>query len=100
MENLDTEKLKEVLDMMVTSKAVFLKFGELIIEFNRNETEKGASTDAIGFEAQGNIIDNTEAQTKSIMVKLQEKSKPVGYSALFNGNYPKFAKPTVEGKYA
>jgi hypothetical protein len=100
MENLDTEKLKEVLDMMVASGAVFLKFGELIIEFNRNESEKGASTDAIGFEAQGNVEDDVEAQTKSIMVKLQDKSKPVGYSALFNGNYPKFSRPSAEGKHA
>jgi hypothetical protein len=97
MENLDTEKLKEVLDMMVASKAVFLKFGELIIEFNRNESEKGASTDAIGFEAQG--TDNTD-DTESKKKIMNLDTRPVGYSALFNGNYPKFSRPITEGKYA
>lgn len=97
METLDTEKLKEVLDMMVESGAVFLKYGELIIEFPRESDDKATSTDAIGFEAEGVVEQNRRVQKQ-----LQDQAnliKPVGYTALFGDNKPTFPRPIAQGQH-
>lgn len=92
METLDTEKLKEILDMMAASGAVFIKYGELIIEWPRNDTGK-STAEAIGFEAVGEETAVAE-QDKAV------KPKPVGYSALFGDKKPQFARPISEGRHA
>jgi hypothetical protein len=99
METLDTEKLKEVLDMMVASGAVFIKFGELIIEFPREECSKDTSTVAVGFEASKSSV---ESDNSAAMNKAQQQvnlAKPTGYSALFGEKRPSFARPIAEGKH-
>lgn len=94
MEKLDTEKLKEVLEMMVESGAVFLKYEDLIIEFPRNDTGKG-STEAVGFQATNSDDADVTEQKKQLI----GQTRPVGYSALFGDKRPAFAKPIAEGKH-
>lgn len=98
MEALDTEKLKEILEMMKANGAVFLKFNDLIIEFNRTDKCGSGSTDAVGFEAQGELEETEEPVAKKQNTVI--KDKPVGYTALFGDKTPAFPRPRSEGKHA
>lgn len=95
MEDLDIEKLRETLEIMKSTGAVFLKYKELVVEFNRNDKCGSGSTDAIGFEAQGELEEIEEPVAKRSIV-----AKPVGYTALFGDKVPKFPRPSAEGKHA
>jgi len=98
MEKLDTEKLRETLQIMKEFGAVFLKCDELIIEFPR-DADSQTTTDAIGFEAKGSDDDGeVEAKRKLLFTQLQ--SRPVGYSAIFGDRLPKFTRPIAEGNRA
>lgn len=88
METLDLAKLKDVLDMMVDSGAVFLKYNELIIEFPRN---------GIRLEATPQNDDAAAAINAAKIAGLGPQ-KPVGYSAIFGNKMPRFSRPSVEGK--
>lgn len=92
METLDLAKLHDTLEMMKKFGAVFLKHGDTIIEFNRDECSEKTSTDAIGFEAQGDTAQNDEARAAMNAAKLASigPQKPVGYSAIFGDKFPSF----------
>lgn len=89
METLDLAKLHDTLEIMKKFGAVFLKHGETIIEFNRDECSEKISTDAIGFEAKGDTAQNDEARTAAKLANLGPQ-KPVGYSAIFGNKFPTF----------
>lgn len=86
MESIDTTKLRDILDMMKDTGAVFLKHGELIIEFNRVPTDEAETTAVVGFEASGTDTQEPEAK----QVKMVPAS---GYTALFGDKTPRFPTP-------
>ena len=99
MEKLDTEKLRETLQIMKEFGAVFLKCDELIIEFPRFEGPQ-TTTDAIGFEAKGSTDGYIESKNNLLLKQLQDQAniiRPVGYSAIFGDRLPKFTRPITEG---
>lgn len=91
MEAIDIEKLKDILEMMVDSGAVFLKYGELIIEFPRQGT---TPTTVVGFEA-GTAQDGDKTEAKG---NRPASVRAVGYTALFGDKMPKFPRPIAEGQ--
>ena len=93
MEDLDTEKVKDILEMMKSYGAVFLKYKELIIEFPR-DTE-GEVTAVVGFEAGNKETEEVEASAKGTR---PVQPRPTGYTALLGDKRPSFLKPRAEGR--
>lgn len=98
MEKLDTQKLRDALELMKEFGAVFLKCDELIIEFPRRDTEeKTGTTDAIGFEASGSVdTESIEDKNRRTMETIYKQNRAIGlppYSAVFNGKPPQFSRP-------
>lgn len=94
MQDIDTEKLREILEIMVANGAVFFKHGETIIEFPREDGE-AVTTQVVGFDAGGG--------EDSVPVEVEDRSReprPVGYTALFGKNKPTFPRPHAEGTRA
>lgn len=93
MEDIDTEKLKEILEMMVDSGAVLLQYKDLLIQFPGAAVAPGDSTtQVIGFEAgeQAEPPDEVEERTR--------KPRPTGYTALFGDKRPMFQSPKASGR--
>lgn len=84
MQDIDTEKLREIVEIMVEHAVAYIKYDKLEVALN-----PPTITEAIGFEAQSTDSVATENKTKQIGIV---KPREAGYVALFNGNVPSLHK--------
>lgn len=91
MDDIDTEKLKEILEMMSDSGAVLLQYKELLIQFKGVPETGDISTQVVGFEA--NSSDDTETEAR-----VAPAARPTGYTALFGDKRPSFKSPKSSGR--
>lgn len=88
MQDIDTEKLREILEMMKEAGAAYVKCGDFELAF-----PAPFSTDLRGFQADAPTETSVGDEAKnSVTVSGKVDSRPIGYHKLFGENFPKFPK--------